>query len=132
MAKKILFLQWIPCIRSYKMAHVLKENGYQVYLGRMFNSLHDFYRLDEDAVYEECFKFSSNSQLAATLEYFDIVHVHNEPDWIVAFCNAYLKGKDVPIIHDCHDYIVEIPHSDDVVGADVDCLNCHDEVPDVN
>ena len=32
---------------------------------------------------------------------------------------------------DCHDYIVEIPHSDDVVGADVDCLNCHDEVPDV-
>ena len=29
---------------------------------------------------------------------------------------------------DCHDYIVEIPHSDDVLCVDVNCFNCHDEV----
>ena len=32
---------------------------------------------------------------------------------------------------DCHTYIVEIPHSDELVAADneVDCTNCHDEAP---
>lgn len=31
---------------------------------------------------------------------------------------------------DCHDYITEIPHPEEVIGAsEVDCTNCHDEAP---
>jgi len=30
---------------------------------------------------------------------------------------------------DCHTYITEIPHPEEVLGAEVDCTNCHDEAP---
>ena len=30
---------------------------------------------------------------------------------------------------DCHTYIEEIPHADGVTEQAVDCLNCHEEVP---
>jgi hypothetical protein len=30
---------------------------------------------------------------------------------------------------DCHTYIEEIPHADGVADMSVDCLNCHEEVP---
>lgn len=30
---------------------------------------------------------------------------------------------------DCHTYIEEIPHAEDVTEQSVDCLNCHEEVP---
>ena len=30
---------------------------------------------------------------------------------------------------DCHTYIEEIPHADGVTEQTVDCLNCHDAVP---
>jgi len=30
---------------------------------------------------------------------------------------------------DCHTWIEEIPHPDEVKGGQVDCLNCHDEIP---
>ncbi len=31
--------------------------------------------------------------------------------------------------NDCHDYITEIPHPDDVGDNQVDCENCHDTTP---
>jgi hypothetical protein len=30
---------------------------------------------------------------------------------------------------DCHTYITEIPHPEEVLGSEVDCTNCHDEAP---
>lgn len=30
---------------------------------------------------------------------------------------------------DCHTYIDDIPHAEDVTEQAVDCLNCHEEVP---
>lgn len=30
---------------------------------------------------------------------------------------------------DCHDYVTELPHAEDVGEQAVDCLNCHEEVP---
>ena len=30
---------------------------------------------------------------------------------------------------DCHTYITEIPHPEEVLGSEVDCTNCHDETP---
>ena len=31
--------------------------------------------------------------------------------------------------NDCHTYITEIPHPDNVVDMEVDCTNCHDTEP---
>ena len=56
------------------------------------------------------------------------------------------KNPDVPQVHtadggfhvedhemwscnDCHTYITEIPHPEEVLGSEVDCTNCHDETP---
>ena len=30
---------------------------------------------------------------------------------------------------DCHTYITEIPHAEEVGDMEVDCTNCHDETP---
>jgi nitrate/TMAO reductase-like tetraheme cytochrome c subunit len=30
---------------------------------------------------------------------------------------------------DCHDYIEDLEHEETASGNEVDCLNCHDEVP---
>ena len=30
---------------------------------------------------------------------------------------------------DCHDYITEIPHPEEVLGSEVDCTMCHDTTP---
>ena len=30
---------------------------------------------------------------------------------------------------DCHDYIEDLEHEETASGSEVDCLNCHDEVP---
>ena len=60
--------------------------------------------------------------------------------------HAVMENSDHPQIHtedggfhveahemwscvDCHTYIEEIPHADDVTEQAVDCLNCHEEVP---
>lgn len=32
---------------------------------------------------------------------------------------------------DCHDYITEIPHADDVTEMSVNCENCHESTPTV-
>jgi hypothetical protein len=32
---------------------------------------------------------------------------------------------------DCHDYVTVLPHPDDYTGGEVNCLNCHEEVPSV-
>lgn len=30
---------------------------------------------------------------------------------------------------DCHDYITEIPHPEEVLGSEVNCENCHETAP---
>jgi hypothetical protein len=30
---------------------------------------------------------------------------------------------------DCHSYVVEVPHPEDFGGEEVNCLDCHEEVP---
>jgi hypothetical protein len=30
---------------------------------------------------------------------------------------------------DCHSYVEELPHADDVADQEVNCLDCHEEVP---
>jgi hypothetical protein len=41
----------------------------------------------------------------------------------------HVEDHEMWSCNDCHDYITEIPHPDEVLGSEVDCTNCHDEVP---
>ena len=41
----------------------------------------------------------------------------------------FVEDHEMWSCNDCHTYIVEIPHADDVVDMEVDCTNCHDEEP---
>ena len=43
----------------------------------------------------------------------------------------FVEDHDMWSCIDCHTFIVEVPHSDDLVAEDneVDCTNCHDEAP---
>lgn len=53
----------------------------------------------------------------------DIPQVHN-PDG-----GFFVEAHEMWSCTDCHTYIVEIPHADEVVEMEVDCTECHDEVP---
>jgi len=55
----------------------------------------------------------------------DRPQVHN-PDG-----GFFVEDHEMWSCNDCHDYITEIPHPDEVMEADneVDCTNCHDEAP---
>jgi len=101
---KILFLQKMPCIRNWKMAKVLHGLGHEVYLGYIHNTLENFYTLSLDC-YKETFSITSIAGLANILPYFDVIHVHNEPDSITAIIKSFLKNKNVKLIHDCHDWV---------------------------
>ena len=50
--------------------------------------------------------------------------VHNEDGSFI------VEDHDMWSCVDCHTYIVEVPHADDVAGKEVDCLECHEEVPE--
>jgi len=41
----------------------------------------------------------------------------------------HVEDHEMWSCNDCHDYITEIPHPDEVLGSEVDCTNCHDEAP---
>lgn len=55
----------------------------------------------------------------------DRPQVHN-PDG-----GFFVEDHEMWSCTDCHTYIVEIPHADELIAADneVDCTNCHDEAP---
>ena len=41
----------------------------------------------------------------------------------------FVEDHEMWSCNDCHDYITEIPHPEEVLGSEVDCMNCHDEEP---
>jgi hypothetical protein len=55
----------------------------------------------------------------------DRPQVHN-PDG-----GFFVEDHEMWSCTDCHDYITEVPHPDELIAADneVDCTNCHDEAP---
>ncbi|MFC1695930.1 hypothetical protein ACFL1C_07395 [Pseudomonadota bacterium] len=55
----------------------------------------------------------------------DRPQVHN-PDG-----GFFVEDHEMWSCNDCHDYITEVPHPDELFEADneVDCTNCHDEAP---
>ena len=97
----ILFVQEFPCIRNYKMAVALRGRGHRVSLAYSKAKLSQVYKELSDDVYDECIQLSGNRHLWDICGDFDVVHCHNEPDFLTV--NAL--GGAIPVIHDTHDLI---------------------------
>jgi glycosyltransferase involved in cell wall biosynthesis len=89
-----------PCIRNYKETVALRKRGHIVFLACFANRLDGFYGIEDGAsAYDGEIPLHSPEDLLDVAEWFDVVHVHNEPDTFA----ATMTVSDVPSIHDCHD-----------------------------
>lgn len=98
--KNILFVQNAACIRTHKIAKVMKENGFKVFLlftlAPIFGAYSDF-----ADIYEEVWGFSSANGIVDFISNsdFDIVHVSNEPDILATI----VQKSNKPVVFDTHD-----------------------------
>lgn len=100
--KNILFVQNTACIRTHKVAAIMKKKGYRVFLLYTIlppiENLKDFYEM-YDGIYtvfgaNDLVEFVNDSD-------FDFVHSSNEPDIITNLLLCTNKG----IVFDVHDMI---------------------------
>lgn len=98
---KVLFAQTAPCIRNYKTARALIARGHQVSLAYTLMPLSQMYQGLSDEIYHECIKINGRRDLWDLTAHYDLVHCHNEPDWLTV---SALAG-DAPVVHDTHDLI---------------------------
>lgn len=98
--KNILFVQDTACIRTHKIASIMKDNGYKVFLlytmappesnnagfASVYDDIYTFY------TYDALLRFVEQSQ-------FDIVHCSNAPDMLTCL----LLNTSKPIVFDTHD-----------------------------
>lgn len=98
--KNILFVQERACIRTHKIATVMKKNGYKVFLLQAIPIPEANY-LDFEAVYDENYTFYTYDGLIDFIDNsdFDIIHSSNEPDILT---NLLLMTKK-HIVFDTHD-----------------------------
>lgn len=98
--KNILFVQNAACIRTYRIADVMKEEGYKVYL--LYTLAPPYAAYEEFAdVFEDIWGFSSANGILNFISNsdFDIVHCSNEPDILVNIVQRCNK----PVVADTHD-----------------------------
>lgn len=98
--KNILFVQNAACIRTHKIATLMKNEGYKVFLLYTFAPPYGAYLQYLD-VYDNIWGFSSAKGIVdfVSRSDFDVIHCSNEPDTlvnIVRMCNK-------PVIADTHD-----------------------------
>lgn len=98
--KNILFVQERACIRTHKIASVMKKNGYKVFLLQAF-PVPGKNDLDFEALYDEIYTFYTYDGLINFIDNsdFDIIHSSNEPDILT---NLLLMTKK-HIVFDTHD-----------------------------
>jgi len=53
----------------------------------------------------------------------DVPQVHNPAG------GYFVEDHDGFSCNECHTYITDLEHDESAVGKEVDCLECHDEVP---
>ena len=71
---------------------------------------------------ETCLECHADAERSAP-EDSDRPRVHNDDGSLIQ------EDHDMWSCNDCHDYITEIPHPDEVLGSEVNCENCHDTTP---
>ena len=98
--KNILFVQNAACIRTHRVAKVMKEEGYKVFLLYTLAPPYAAYAKYTD-IYENIWGFSSANGILDFISNsdFDVVHCSNEPDILV---NIVQKSKK-PVVADTHD-----------------------------
>lgn len=98
--KNILFVQNRACIRTHKIAALMKRNGYKVFLLQEMPGSETNY-LDFAEVYDDIYTFYTYDGLIDFVNSsdFDIVHSSNEPDILT---NILLMTKK-HIVFDTHD-----------------------------
>lgn len=75
--------------------------------------------LSDDATCLEC---HADSERAAPADP-DMIQIHDPAGGFT------VEAHEMWSCVDCHSYIEEIPHADDVMDQEVNCLDCHEEVP---
>lgn len=98
--KKVLFVQDSQCIRTYKIAKVLNENGIEVDIAYL--SAHPVTRYNQlNLPYTKIFKINNVDEFINFINNsdYDIIHSSNEPD----FLTSLLTRTNKAVIHDCHD-----------------------------
>ena len=96
----ILFVQDSPCIRTNKIAMLMKERGYDVYLLYIESPTVD--KSEEyKTIYNEVFTFWTQSGVVDFINNseFDILHCSNAPDYLCSL----LVNCNKPLVYDCHD-----------------------------
>lgn len=98
--KNILFVQNAACIRTHKIAAVMKNKGYKVYLLYTLAPPEDVNGAFA-ANYENIWGFSTINGVRSFIENsdFDVIHCSNEPDVLVNI--ALMTSK--PVVFDTHD-----------------------------
>ena len=98
--KNILFVQRAACIRTHKIASVMKGRGYKVFLlYTVAPPLDDNKSFAE--IYDQMWDFSTMNGIKKFIQNsdFDVVHCSNEPDMLANIANMTSK----PIVFDTHD-----------------------------
>lgn len=100
--KNILFVQDTACIRTHKIAALMKRNGYRIFLLYMF-APPEASNSEYAEIYDDIYTFYTWRALVDFVENsdFDIVHSSNEPDILT---NLLLLTKK-HIVFDTHDMI---------------------------
>lgn len=99
-AKSILFVQNAACIRTHKLAAVMKTAGYNVNLIYTMSPPIDEYA-EYAGLYENIWGFTSFGGIQTFIKgsEFDIIHCSNAPDILVNI----VIGCDKPVVFDTHD-----------------------------
>lgn len=114
--KNILFVQRRACIRTHKVAAMMKKNGYKVFLLQEIPESGANY-LDFEGMYDDIYTIYSWGGLIDFVENsdFDIVHSSNEPDILT---NILLLTKK-HIVFDTHDMMsLRKPESKEIVALE--------------
>lgn len=100
--KNILFVQKIPCIRTNKIAALMKQKGYKTNLLYLQSPT-----INNDLEYQKIYNniftgFTIDSLLSfVNNSDFDIIHSSNTPDFITLL----MQNSNKKIIYDCHDML---------------------------
>lgn len=98
--KNILFVQNAPCIRTHKIASMMREEGYHVYLLYTMSGTKNSNK-EYMSIYEEIFSFSSAAGIVDFINHsdFDLIHSSNAPDILTTLALTTSK----PLVFDTHD-----------------------------
>ena len=100
--RSVLFVQDVACIRTHKIATMMKENGWETCLLYTVKQ-----PMDEEKeffeIYDKIYTYTTLDSIRNFIEMsdFDVIHCSNEPDILVNIANSTSK----PVIADTHDLL---------------------------